>query len=510
MKRSELRISCTYLVIAFLVLAVNYAYCDTIVVKADGTGDYATIQSAIDNAMAGDEVVLQPGNYTGNGNRDISFGGKAITVRSTDPDNWTIVEATIIDCQSNYFTIKHYRGFYFHDNETNASVLTGLTITKGYGPDEQIGDQILSVGGGIYCRNSSPTISNCTIMNNRVTDWGGGVYCLDNSSPTITNCTISGNHVSRDGGGGFCSDNSSPIIDNCTIGGNEADYGGGVYCSDTSNPVISNCTIIDNQAEDDGGGVYFWIGSITNCIITGNQADGQGGGVYGGNSNSTIDNCTISYNNAYRGGGLSNCDGSIDSCRISNNQAYTGGGLYDCDGSITNCTISYNNISDSNFGGGLAYCDGLISNCTIRGNRAVKFYGLGHGGGLYMCRGTIITNCTINGNEASYQGGGLSSCDVSIDNCTISGNYSGWSGGGFSACVGSISNCTISGNRAERGGGVDNFGWWSPGHHQPQESCPNNAKLVTILQLHHNTSRMVCACFSLDARSNDRLGDTRW
>ena len=68
----------------------------TIVVNADGTGDYATIQDAIDNATASDEVVLQPGNYAGQGNRDIEFHGKAITVRSTDPDSVIIVEATCI------------------------------------------------------------------------------------------------------------------------------------------------------------------------------------------------------------------------------------------------------------------------------------------------------------------------------------------------------------------------------------------------------------------------------
>ncbi len=38
-------------------------------------GDYPTIQAGIDAAVNGDEVVVADGIYTGEGNRDIDFGG---------------------------------------------------------------------------------------------------------------------------------------------------------------------------------------------------------------------------------------------------------------------------------------------------------------------------------------------------------------------------------------------------------------------------------------------------
>ena len=38
-------------------------------------------------ASDGDEVVIAPELYTGVDNRDLDFGGKAITVRSTDPND---------------------------------------------------------------------------------------------------------------------------------------------------------------------------------------------------------------------------------------------------------------------------------------------------------------------------------------------------------------------------------------------------------------------------------------
>lgn len=56
--------------------------------------DYPTIQAALDASTDGDTVLVAPGIYTGEGNRDIDFKGKAITVKSEkDP------QTCIIDCQ---------------------------------------------------------------------------------------------------------------------------------------------------------------------------------------------------------------------------------------------------------------------------------------------------------------------------------------------------------------------------------------------------------------------------
>jgi hypothetical protein len=43
-------------------------------------------------------IILQPGTYTGDGNCDIDFLGKPITVRRTDTNDLNIVADTIIDC----------------------------------------------------------------------------------------------------------------------------------------------------------------------------------------------------------------------------------------------------------------------------------------------------------------------------------------------------------------------------------------------------------------------------
>jgi len=46
------------------------------------TSQHPTIQAAINDANDGDTVSVTPGTHTRAGNRNIDFGGKAITVRS--------------------------------------------------------------------------------------------------------------------------------------------------------------------------------------------------------------------------------------------------------------------------------------------------------------------------------------------------------------------------------------------------------------------------------------------
>ena len=72
------------------VSAVSAAEYD---VYEDGSGDFATIQDAIDGVDEGDTVIVHPGTYYEN----IYFAGKNLVLRSEDPENSTIVGTTIID-----------------------------------------------------------------------------------------------------------------------------------------------------------------------------------------------------------------------------------------------------------------------------------------------------------------------------------------------------------------------------------------------------------------------------
>ncbi|MHC4498916.1 MAG: right-handed parallel beta-helix repeat-containing protein, partial [Planctomycetota bacterium] len=251
--------------------------------------EYGTIQAAINAAVDGDTIIIEPGTYTGTGNRDLDFGGKAITVQSTDPEDPCVVGATIIDCNA------ATRGFYFHNNEDSNSILDGLTITKASG----------GYGGGIYCYESSPTIRNCIVRDNTVDIGGGGIALIDSNSsvshctisrntagpdggamyigagsadrtPEITNCIISGNFAGRAGGIYSEGPGSNPVFRNCIIAGNDggAGYGGGLYTDHSSNPSLYNCTISGNKAGA-GGGLYGWSDlEVRDCIVWANEPDG--------------------------------------------------------------------------------------------------------------------------------------------------------------------------------------------------------------------------------------------
>ena len=70
---------------------ISPAGADTYTVEWDGSGDHATIQDAIDDASDTDVIELGDGTFTGEGNRDISFPGKSITVRSQSGAPWACV-----------------------------------------------------------------------------------------------------------------------------------------------------------------------------------------------------------------------------------------------------------------------------------------------------------------------------------------------------------------------------------------------------------------------------------
>ncbi|MHC4500848.1 MAG: right-handed parallel beta-helix repeat-containing protein, partial [Planctomycetota bacterium] len=182
------------------------------------------------------------------------------------------------------------------DTDANA-ILDGFTITGG-NADGAFPFYNKS-GGGIYCYESSPTITNCIISGNSATHLGGGMHndsphwVGEGSSPTITNCTFIGNSALH-GGGMFNDESSTSTLVNCIFIGNSADhYGGGMY--NNSYPTITNCTFSGNSAEycggiwnyppppgdgsvsSVGGSSYivtnnFLSGNIvTNCIIWGNS-----------------------------------------------------------------------------------------------------------------------------------------------------------------------------------------------------------------------------------------------
>ncbi|MHC4155081.1 MAG: right-handed parallel beta-helix repeat-containing protein [Planctomycetota bacterium] len=231
---------------------------------------YGSIQDAIDDSNPQDviEVYPDPGPYY----ESIDFDGKAITVRSADPNDWSVVAATIIDANG------ADKAVYFHNSST--SVLRGFTIT---GADH-----------GIYCNHASPVIENCVIRDNQDTGEDGAGMYNDDASPTVTGCVFSNNWADY-GAGMYNYDESSPTVTNCLFYDNDADeYGGGMYNDYDSCPTIVNCTFFENDA-DYGGGIYNEDDSdaeLTNCIFWDNDAD-DGEEIYNDDAEPNFSYCCI-------------------------------------------------------------------------------------------------------------------------------------------------------------------------------------------------------------------------
>jgi hypothetical protein len=246
--RAVSRLTCLWNGAVILALAASLpAAAATLTV---GTPSYPTIGSAVTAAQNGDIVLVPDGTYTGPGNVDIDFQGKAITVQSVNGP-----ASTVIDC-SGTLTDPH-GAFIFQSEENSNSVLQGFTI--------QNANQVVgNYGGAIAVYASSPTISQCDFVNN--TGCSGGAIDIDDGSPWISQCVFSGNSA--------------------TIGASNSNGGAIAVVTDSAyaNPVLEDCVFLNNAADGDGGAIDLasYINadttgiSLVNCSFYGNTASGDG------------------------------------------------------------------------------------------------------------------------------------------------------------------------------------------------------------------------------------------
>jgi len=409
---------CVLFVIVFVFLglagpsqgAVIYVDADA-VPGGNGTSwntAFATIEDGIKIAKDSDTVLVADGTYRGPGNRDLSFDGKAITVKSGNgPDR------CIIDCEGT--EDDPHSGFSFIHGETIESVLNGITITNGYA----------SLGGGIYCDSASPTVMNC-FFNGNTAEWGGGIFCRS-ASPTVKDCTFERNTASQSGGGIYC-ESASPVIKSCTFYRNKAEWGGGMY-NDESSPKINKCTFSVNEANKYGGGLFDRDGDpdIEQCLFKQNEGEG-GGGMSSYNSKPTVKQCKFYWNEASQwGGGMWNweSDPNISNSVFFNNSALWGGGISNTgtglDTIIESCIFNGNHASDE--GGGIQneYSYNTIYNCIFQDNYS-GFYG---GALFHLLYGEAeLVNCTLTGNSAMWGGAVYAEdlTEVTLSNSILWGN----------------------------------------------------------------------------------------
>ncbi len=334
----------------------------------------ATIQKAIDLASNNETIVIAAGTYTGPGNRDIDFWGKAVTVRSTDPNDPNIVANTIISCEGSIS--EPHQGFIFANHEGLDSSLHGITITGSYHWD----------GGAIQIEGSSPTITRCRFVNNSALDGGairyhsapgspkplidsclfegnvarlsGGAICMG-GAPTLTNCVFKNNYAHFRGGAILCGGSSSaPAIDSCLFENNAASQGGAISICNSSKPTLTNCVFRNNYAKRWGGAIEYIRSSepaFVNCAFIANESTYDGGAIAtepGDFSSSLFMNCLFAGNSARRGGAICGDNDVLLNCTFADNRASIKGGCIlgfdDCRTELTGCILWGNRDSGSN------------------------------------------------------------------------------------------------------------------------------------------------------------------
>jgi uncharacterized repeat protein (TIGR01451 family) len=252
----------------------------------------ATIQRAVAQADAGDEVRVAAGSYAGTVslNQDLTLrGGFTIT-------NWFVPDPdqhrTVIDGQGSGralnvgasisptvsgFDLTGGRTFDGDANGAGINNLGHLTLLESriYENTTFSG----GLGGGIYNAGSGwLLVRNTEIYSNTAND-GAGFY-VHTGTVVVEGGRIFANVSSATGGGGVMDGNST--LRNALIYGNTAGFNGGGIVVDGGTALIQNDTFYANDANWYGGGVLAWNGvvTITNGLFVSNTAGLAGGGIY--------------------------------------------------------------------------------------------------------------------------------------------------------------------------------------------------------------------------------------
>ncbi|MBN1796204.1 MAG: S8 family serine peptidase [Sedimentisphaerales bacterium] len=412
--------------------------------------DYQLIQTAIDEAEAGDIVMVAPGEY----DKDPRYAawfieGKPITVTSIDPENPEIVEQTIMrvkfvildvdrTCviQGLTFLNMHYQdsGGFNGSTQENPSI-HGTNGSPGYGGAIRLHPYYFY--GSDYPPSlndpqpgASPVIRNCIFRNTSVEGSDGGAGASGGDG---------GWGAWGHGGAISLGTDSNPLIENCLFedcwakggeGGNGGGPGGrGGLWSQTELGSgwywgVNGDYLEYFKYSGFGGAVFIDINSvpeIKNCQFTGNR-------VYGGASGTGPGLPTFHWKIPRFGGAVYCADDSapvFTNCSFIDNEANEAGpAIWDWASWHSSGTGPTDQIHDYlSYGGAVAFEDSAMPtfiDCNFMDNRASI------GGAIHSSYAMPeIYTCDFNSNSAEF-GGAILCIGGSgyIEECTFGRNAS--------------------------------------------------------------------------------------
>lgn len=241
-----------YVILFTFLILIQFSFGTVYYVSTTGDNDanglsweyaFATIQRGVNATSNGDEVIVYSGTY----NENVNFNGKNIAVQSMDPEDWDIVENTVIQGTGTTNVVQLGSG-------ASHPILSGLTVTGGT--------------RGVYCMGTGyGDVNYCVITGN--SDAGVLLY---GTNAVVTNCVIQDN-----GNQGISIGSASGTFTNNLIYGNDIGISIELYASGN----IYNCTIADNTSYGVIKAIPYASATIKNCIIW--------------NWGDDLENCTATY-----------------------------------------------------------------------------------------------------------------------------------------------------------------------------------------------------------------------
>ena len=151
----------------------------------------------------------------------------------------------------------------------------GGICVEGSDSDVQIYNNLISSnleGGGIYIKDGAYTYISDNSLGGNETGYssagGAGIFMLGVTTTIIKDNTLSGNLAGAKGGGIYCIDSSPTVTENLIAGNEASDTGGGLALLNSSGKFENN-EIYENNAES--GGAIACTGSLTS--ISGNRIE---------------------------------------------------------------------------------------------------------------------------------------------------------------------------------------------------------------------------------------------
>ncbi|RYH22698.1 hypothetical protein EON65_18830 [archaeon] len=307
---------------ADILVSQNYtsATCNT------GTYQCPDIKSAVQIAVDNDSIFLAKGVYTGTNNINICVSfvcnfSNVSMIGQGNPEEVVITGTGALlrfsrGLNISYNSFSYISSLTFDSFEVDTSTRNilaspsvdfggaGIYITKSrvtlYNVALQNNTALL--GGAIAIDDSNVTISNCKVVRNQATSYGGGVFALS-SNLTIFNSVFELNNVTSTvedvaGSGGALhytgTQQFAVEIFNCVFQNNTAQRGGGAIFMEPSNLQTGPgyVRVADTVFADN---VIFGLSS---CITT-SACNSMGGAVYVSAIQSSFERCDFVRNFAY-------------------------------------------------------------------------------------------------------------------------------------------------------------------------------------------------------------------